>query len=359
MLFKKEKPRGRWIPAVALLGFAALNAGTAVLLYERAFRRRIENPSTEGDAAKRQANPDIWREAYDFDSPEGERLRGFFYGQQVVRRARQPVKSAMPTADQPPNKARAPTKPIGLILFAHGFGPGHTPYLNLIFHLVRQGFLVYAFDNTGIAASDGAHVRGFAHSPLDLLAAAAAVRGHERGRGLPLLLIGHSWGAWSVMAALPDLPEVRGAVAVSGPNSAPSILAWHVRNQIGPLAYLFKPWVALHERVRFGPIARRTGVAGAVSHADTPVLLVHAKDDGVVPLAVSAAAKVAQALNSSQPPPNVAVETLILPSGGHLFYTTPDDGTQNAFFGRLEPEVLDRIVVFLKDAALKASRKGL
>ena len=46
-------------------------------------------------------------------------------------------------------------KQKGLVVFSHGILSGHEDYLGAILELVKRGWTVFAFDNTGSAESEG------------------------------------------------------------------------------------------------------------------------------------------------------------------------------------------------------------
>ena len=145
MMFRKKK--SCWARAAAVtLGLTALNTAAAGFFYEWAFRRRIDYASAEQMTLELERNPDIVCDPYSFVSKEGNRLLGYFYSQAKPDAASDAAPGVSPGTS--PSAA-----PKGLIILAHGFGPGHTPYLDLLINLVRRGFIVYGFDNTGVGDS--------------------------------------------------------------------------------------------------------------------------------------------------------------------------------------------------------------
>ena len=59
----------------------------------------------------------------------------------------------------------------GLIVFSHGILSWHEDYLSGIAELVRRGYTVFAYNNTGSANSEGEDARGLVQGVLDLDAA--------------------------------------------------------------------------------------------------------------------------------------------------------------------------------------------
>lgn len=96
-------------------------------------------------------------------------------------------------------------KPKGIVQIAHGVGEHSLRYEPLAQDLVRAGWTVVANDHrghgrTGLAQWDGDHAKLGRLGPGGLRAAIAAVEqlsalAREDTPGVPLVLLGHSWGS--------------------------------------------------------------------------------------------------------------------------------------------------------------------
>ncbi|WP_065963519.1 alpha/beta hydrolase [Curtobacterium sp. UCD-KPL2560] len=96
-------------------------------------------------------------------------------------------------------------RPRGIVQIAHGVGEHSLRYEALAQDLVRAGWTVHANDHrghgrTGLAQWHGDHARLGRLGPGGLRAAIAAVEqmtavAREQDPGLPLVLLGHSWGS--------------------------------------------------------------------------------------------------------------------------------------------------------------------
>ncbi len=96
-------------------------------------------------------------------------------------------------------------RPKGIVQIAHGVGEHGLRYEPLAQDLVRAGYTVHADDHrghgrTGVAQWDGDHTKLGRLGPGGLRAAIAAVEqmtavAREQDPGLPLVLLGHSWGS--------------------------------------------------------------------------------------------------------------------------------------------------------------------
>ncbi len=92
--------------------------------------------------------------------------------------------------------------PKGLFLCVHGIGGLSEDSSSCIHdYLFRHGYDVAALDLTSSGRSDGVGVKGLSQSALDVFAAISFLHGSSL-KGLPLFLLGHSWGAYGVSAAL-------------------------------------------------------------------------------------------------------------------------------------------------------------
>ena len=239
---------------VVLAGVLVMGAGR-----KKVFGKRCEiNPRvkifTEADF------PGLEKEPVEFPTAGGILLRGGIYHTRPLDRCR------------------------ALLVFCHGMGGGHLNYATEIDHFARRGFAVLAYDNTGSVASQGDGMKGMHRSVRDLQAALRFAAGDPRLHRLPLLLAGHSWGAFAVTAGmrLPEAKEARGVVAFSGFNSYPRIIADMASGGKRPMGFLM-PFAWLDEFLTFGLLGTWTA-KGSLRRTETPILAVHgALDQTVLP----------------------------------------------------------------------------
>lgn len=169
----------------------------------------------------------------------------------------------------------------GLIVLAHGFGGGHIAYLDIANYFTEHGFIVFAYDATGNDASEGSSVIGVPQGVIDLDYALSYVATQADFAGLPILLWGHSWGAYSAGSVLALHPEVKAAVLVSGPNSSLNMLDLKGRELLGFSWNILRPYIGLYEKMRFGSYASSAMERG-FAHATTQILLAHSRDDATI-----------------------------------------------------------------------------
>ena len=235
----------------ALIAAAAATWIAAVRTDRHFFGKRYDgNPDVRyfeaSDFVGLQASP------VSFPSTPGITLRGFLYRKEGLQ-------------------------PRALAVFVHGLGAGHLAYTTEIDFLARCGYLVLGFDMTGCGASDG-RADGFDQGPLDIAAALRFVRSQPALSALPIVLVGHSWGAFSVMNALPAQPDVRAAVAICGFASSASAAAQKTFGRCAFLAPLLSGWLWLFNRRRFGKDANQNSLR-SLRASNQPLLLLYGGQD--------------------------------------------------------------------------------
>ena len=228
-------------------GFSA-----AVYIHCRLFNRRYEgNPHLKYFRA--EDFDGLSAEKISFPSDQGQTLRGFLYS--------------------------CGGSPKGLIVFSHGFGAGHLAYTTEIAAFARAGYTVLAYDGTGCGESEGKYFRGFDQGPADLRAALRYADGNKRIASLPRLLVGHSWGAFTVMNGFDG--RACGIVAMCGFLSGADVVSQTVSVRFRPLYYFVKPFLALLDICRMGKNACRNSVR-SLSNTQMPICLLYGMQDATV-----------------------------------------------------------------------------
>ncbi len=171
----------------------------------------------------------------------------------------------------------------GVVIVAHGLGGGgHNRYMPFIDYFTRNGYYVFTYDVKGNDNSEGRSVEGLPQGVIDLdLAIEHAQREYEN---LPIMLFGHSWGAYSVGNVLALHPEVKGAVIVAGFNESEDMLLCHSKKYVGALTEVLFPYVELYERIKFGSELSSLSALDGLKSTDARVMIVHSKDDKTVPI---------------------------------------------------------------------------
>ena len=216
---------------------------------------------------------DMLREEVSFPSNKGQILRGYIY-----------------------RKDDSYT-PKALIVFSHGYTNTHNDYLNQIYYFVENGYIALAYDNTGCGMSDGEDMIGLAQSPLDLSSALTFVENNDNLKGYNVFLYGHSWGGYAVTAVLNYGHKVDGVVSRSGFNNSRDMLIEYGKRLYGNWLGLLSPYAYIYEKIKFGNDVDKNGIKGINSAPNTPILLLHSKNDEVISLSNSLLAHTDEMVN--------------------------------------------------------------
>lgn len=170
-----------------------------------------------------------------------------------------------------------------LIVFSHGMGAGHLAYTTEINYFAQKGYLVLAYDNTGTCESEGKKLKGFAQGVIDLKYALDYVASREDLKELPVLLLGHSWGGYSVcnVSALSPAVDIKGIVAFSPFNSLNKLLSDMVKMKTKANIRFMTPFLDFVNLLKFG----KAGIlrsCDTISSNQIPTLVMHGGNDMTV-----------------------------------------------------------------------------
>ena len=193
---------------------------------------------------------------------------------------RQPF--SFPSGDHELNACRYPAADArGEIVVVNGIGAGLDSHLSEIMYFIDHGWSVVTWDATGVGGSGGRGLMGLQQVRLDLLAYLDYRQ--EHGDALPLVLYGHSAGAYASATVLDgdDYP-VCGAVCMCGFDSPLSVMLYHARQYAGVLADAQYPFLMLENYFLFGQDADVSAI-DAINRSQAHVLLVESSSDDLVP----------------------------------------------------------------------------
>ena len=194
---------------------------------------------------------------YTFTSNKGQKLAGYLY--------------------------HAGENQRGIVMIAHGFGGGgHNSYMDVANYFAQNGYFVFAYDATGCQNSEGDGVGGVPQGVIDLDHAISFVKENPDIPDLPIVLFGHSWGAYSVSAVLTYHPEVKGVIACAGFNRSSDMFESGGKSQAGDVVYAMTPFIRIYELFKYGKYASNTAMNGFEAAGNTSVMIVHSADDGVI-----------------------------------------------------------------------------
>ena len=174
--------------------------------------------------------------------------------------------------------------PRGIVVVSHGFGGGgHINYLPFINAFAQNGYLVFAYDAPGNDESEG-RVGGFPRGVQALDGAINYISAQKEYEDLPIMLFGHSWGAYSAANVLNLHPEVSAVALISGLNESEDVIGHYARQYAGKFADMTMPYISFYERLKFGKeFSDISGVSG-LENTDALVLIAHSADDKTVPI---------------------------------------------------------------------------
>lgn len=169
----------------------------------------------------------------------------------------------------------------GLLVFAHGINSGHESYIQEILWMVDHGWRVFAYDATGSCTSEGWGTTGLVQSALDLHAALTYIECDETLKGLPICLMGHSWGGYAVAAGLYFDHDVKACASIAGYSDPIQMMMSFAGATMGKATALLRPFAYLENCFLFGKHATLTAVDG-INRAGIPVMLIHGTNDTLV-----------------------------------------------------------------------------
>lgn len=170
----------------------------------------------------------------------------------------------------------------GLVVVSHGLGSYSEGYISETKYFVDNGFMVFAYDNTGSGASTGDSCVGLAQSAIDLDNALNYVEQNPVFDGLPICLYGHSWGGYAVTAVLNYDHDIKAVASFAGYNSCMQEMMYVGRSLIGSAAYAEYPFMWLRQYIAFGDRMNLTAADGINRAEDTAVMIVQGDLDDFV-----------------------------------------------------------------------------
>lgn len=241
-----------------LLVLAVLVSAAGIFVYEQFFGVRYEtNPEL---AYTLEDFDGLQRSGYEFTSDKGQILQGYLYH-------------------------NGSGNPKAVLVFAHGFGGGgHNSYMDIINFFAQNGFYVFSYDITGNDESEGDSVNGLPQGVIDLDYALDFVKDNQVFDRLPVVIMGHSWGGYSVTNVLKYHPEVKAAVSIAGFDTSLDLIKAQGEVLVGkaPTA-LILPILNVYEDIKFGEYADNTAIE-SFKNSEAAVMVLHSEDDGTVPI---------------------------------------------------------------------------
>ena len=171
----------------------------------------------------------------------------------------------------------------GVIIFAHGIGGGgHNSYMDIIYTIAQHDYFIFAYDATGNDESEGKSVNGLPQGVIDLDHVISYVEQQDEFQGLPICLMGHSWGGYSVANALNEHPEVDCVISIAGFSKSSDLIEAQGTQMMGPVMHVLIPYFKVIDKVKFGKYSTDTGMDG-FAKTEAKVMIIHGELDNTVP----------------------------------------------------------------------------
>ena len=245
--------------AVIFLGCAAGIYAIAASIYDSNFDRRYT--TGPADAYSIEDFPHLYRSRHTFISDKGQTLVGYLYSSKIL-------------------SARKHT----VVVFAHGLGGGgQRGYMDIFDRLAAQGYDIFAYGATANDESEGKAVGGLPQGVIDLSHALDYISTLEGLQEHAIVLMGYSWGAYSVANVLNDHPDVAAVAMLSGFNRSTDLMEDRGRKIASDAVGLLMPFAFIHEYRLFGRYAFFTAMKG-FDNSSCRVMVVHGDRDTTVPI---------------------------------------------------------------------------
>ena len=173
--------------------------------------------------------------------------------------------------------------PKGVVIYAHGFDcGGSNSTMMFADYFVSNDYYYFTYDATANGKSEGEDQNGLIQGVLDLDRAISYVKTIDKLKDYPLMLLGHSWGAYSTCSVLNKHKDIKCVVSMSGFNNANDFMINSSKRYVGSfLADLSGPYLRLYERIIFKNNTRLSSVNG-LKNSNCNCLIIHSSDDKTI-----------------------------------------------------------------------------
>lgn len=166
----------------------------------------------------------------------------------------------------------------GCVVIVNGIFDGIDAHLPEIMYFVDHGWSVVSWDATGIGESEGSGTVGLQQIKQDLR---AYLSDAEQQQELPLVLYGHSAGAYAALSVLSEGFRIDAVVSISGFNSPTEMMLSQAKDRVGILADVEYPFMLLESWFLFGEDSDHDALT-SINSVETPILLIEGSSDDFV-----------------------------------------------------------------------------
>ena len=171
----------------------------------------------------------------------------------------------------------------GIVVVSHGLGGGgQERIMDVSNYFAKNGYGVFAYDATANDESGGEGIGGLPQGIADLNAALDYIEGSADIPKKPIVLWGHSWGAYSADAVLKYHPEVKAVCSVAGFNRSTDVIRSEGAQFVGNFADIMMLYIDLYEKMKFGEYHDCTALEG-FEKSNARVFVIQGGNDTVIP----------------------------------------------------------------------------
>lgn len=166
----------------------------------------------------------------------------------------------------------------GLLVISPGHSDANDIKLYEIMYFVDAGWQVLCYDYTGSYNSQGDNVNGYTQSVHDLDAVLDYVEVDHRLQNIPIMLFGHSLGAYASAAVLQYNPNVSAAIIASGFDTPNEQWTYSIERYTGIMHSILTPFTKLFITLKYGEEQNLSAIAG-INSTDIPILVISGIED--------------------------------------------------------------------------------
>ena len=171
-----------------------------------------------------------------------------------------------------------------LVVFSHGLGSGgQIGYLEIYNYLTSNGYYVFAYDATANDESEGSAIGGLPQGIIDLDNTINYVKTIEEVKDLPLMLMGYSFGAYSVSNVLNYQTDIKAIVSIAGWNESINQIEYRSSLYVKDFSKVLVPFVRMYERMKYGKYATSKAM-NAFDNTNSKIMIIHGENDESVPI---------------------------------------------------------------------------
>jgi len=166
----------------------------------------------------------------------------------------------------------------GLVVVSPGHADANDIKLYEIMYFVDNGWQVLCYDYTGSYTSQGQNLGGYTQSVYDLNNVLNYIEHENSLKNIPIVLFGHSLGAYASAAVLQYGHNIKSAVIASGFDTPKEQWLYSIERYTGWFHYLLYPYTRLFISIQYGKEQNLSAIDG-INSVDIPVLVISGTND--------------------------------------------------------------------------------